>query len=56
MASRAAESEVARRPVIDLRGADVGSFVLAEDGTAHLRGAVTGDPFEGRANVEAIDT
>ena len=43
----AGQAEAARRPVIDLRGADVGSFVLADDGTAQLSGAVTGDPFEG---------
>lgn len=35
------------RPGIDLRGADVGSYVLDADGTARLNGTVTGVPFDG---------
>jgi hypothetical protein len=36
-----------KRPLIDLRGADVGSYVLADDGSAQLSGLVTGVPFDG---------
>jgi hypothetical protein len=47
----------APRPVIDLRGADVGSFETATDGSAHLSGHVTGDPFDGSytAVLAAVD-
>jgi hypothetical protein len=38
----------APRPAVDLRGAEVGTYALATDGTAHLTGRVTGVPFDGR--------
>ncbi len=34
-------------PRIDLRGAEVGSFVLDDAGSARLAGTVTGRPFDG---------
>lgn len=37
----------ARPPVVDLRGAGVGSYTLDSDGSARLSGAVTGAPFDG---------
>jgi hypothetical protein len=43
----AAPAIAAPPPVIDLRGAGVGSYTLDADGTAHLSGAVTGAPFDG---------
>ena len=50
-------AQAAPRPLIDLRGADVGSFVTAPDGSARLNGAVTGDPFDGgyTAVLAAVD-
>ena len=53
----AGPAQAAPRPVIDLRGADVGSFVIAEDGSARLTGNVTGDPFDGSytAVLAAVD-
>jgi hypothetical protein len=47
VAVTAGQADAAPRPLIDLQGASVGSFVLADDGTARLSGAVTGDPFDG---------
>ena len=35
------------RPAVDLRGAQVGAFVLEDDGAARLSGEVTGRPFAG---------
>ena len=53
----AGQAEAAPRPGIDLRGADVGSFVPADDGSARLSGDVTGDPFDGSytAVLAAVD-
>jgi hypothetical protein len=44
-------------PVLDLRGASVGSYVLEADGSARLSGAVTGVPFDGAytATLAAAD-
>ena len=47
VAATATPAEAARRPVIDLRGAAVGSFATDDAGTAHLTGTVTGLPFDG---------
>ena len=43
----AVPAEAAPRPLIDLRGADVGSFVVDDAGAARLTGRVTGRPFDG---------
>ena len=43
----AAPAMAARKPVIDLRGASVGSYVLDAGGSARVSGAVTGVPFDG---------
>ena len=43
----AVPAEAAPKPRIDLRGVDVGSFVVDEAGSAHLAGEVTGAPFDG---------
>jgi hypothetical protein len=43
----AAPAMAAPPPIIDLRGASVGSYSLAADGTARLSGVVTGKPFDG---------
>jgi hypothetical protein len=43
----AGPAAAAPRPALDLRGAEVGSFVLADDGAALLSGEVTGRPFDG---------
>jgi hypothetical protein len=47
----------AAKPRIDLRGAQVGSSVLDDAGTAHLSGEVTGRPFGGAytATLAAAD-
>ena len=37
----------APKPLVDLRGADVGTYVLDATGAAQLAGSVTGDPFDG---------
>jgi hypothetical protein len=37
----------APNPLVNLQGADVGTYVLDAAGTAHLAGSVTGDPFDG---------
>jgi hypothetical protein len=48
VATTAAAADAApRRPVLDLRGAEVGSFVVDDAGTARLAGTVTGRPFDG---------
>ena len=55
-AATAAPAQAAPRPQIDLRGADVGSYVLDDAGAAHLAGRVTGAPFDGAyAAVLAAD-
>ncbi len=53
----AAPAQAQRGPVLDLRGADVGSFTIDQAGTAHLAGQVTGKPFDGgyAATLTAID-
>ena len=43
----AAPANAAQPPVVDLRGASVGSYALDADGNARLSGAVTGVPFDG---------
>jgi len=40
-------AEAGPRPVIDLRGAAVGSYDIDHAGTAHLTGQVMGAPFDG---------
>ena len=47
----------APKPVIDLRGADVGTYTLDAAGTAQLAGSVIGDPFDGTyaATLAAVD-
>ena len=37
----------APKPLVNLQGADVGTYVLDPAGTAHLNGSVTGEPFDG---------
>jgi hypothetical protein len=37
----------APKPVIDLRGASLGTYALDAEGNARLSGAVTGAPFDG---------
>jgi hypothetical protein len=46
-AGTAIPAQAAAKPRIDLRGADVGSFVVDEAGAARLTGQVTGTPFDG---------
>lgn len=48
----ASPAMAAPRPAIDLRGADVGSYALDADGTAHVSGTVTGRPFGGTYTAE----
>lgn len=43
----ASPADAAPKPLVDLRGAEVGSHVLDSSGTAHLAGSVLGDPFDG---------
>ena len=43
----AAPANAAQPPVVDLRGASVGSYALDAEGNARLSGAVTGVPFDG---------
>ncbi len=40
-------ADAARPPVIDLRGSDLGSYVIDDAGTARLSGSMTGAPFDG---------
>lgn len=48
LAAVAAPSAMAAPPpVVDLRGADVGTYALDAEGTARLTGRVTGAPFDG---------
>jgi hypothetical protein len=46
-AATAVPAEAAPKPRIDLRGADVGSYVVDDAGAAHLTGNVIGVPFDG---------
>ena len=46
-AGAAVPAEAAPPPRIDLRGADVGTFVVDDAGAARLTGQVTGIPFDG---------
>jgi hypothetical protein len=43
----ASPAVAAPKPLVDLRGADAGTYSLDATGTAHLAGSVTGDPFDG---------
>ena len=43
----ASPAVAAPKPLVDLRGADVGTYSLDAAGTAQLAGSVTGDPFDG---------
>lgn len=43
----ASPAVAAPKPLVDLRGAEVGSYVLDSSGTARLTGSVLGDPFDG---------
>ena len=47
MSTAASPAVAAPKPLVDLRGADVGTYSLDAAGTAHLAGSVTGDPFDG---------
>ncbi len=47
MPAIASPAVAAPRPLVDLRGADVGTYSLDAAGTAQLAGSVTGDPFDG---------
>lgn len=53
----AVPAEAARPPMIDLRGAGLGSYVIDDAGTARLSGSVTGAPFGGTytATLAATD-
>jgi hypothetical protein len=57
VAGTAGPADAAPRPRLDLRGASVGSFEPAADGSARLAGAVTGTPFDGSytAALAAVD-
>ena len=43
----ASPAVAAPKPLVDLHGADVGTYSLDSAGTAHLAGSVTGEPFDG---------
>ncbi len=43
----ASPAVAAPKPLVDLRGADVGTYSLDAAGTAQLAGSVIGDPFDG---------
>ncbi len=43
----AVPADAARPPVIDLRGAGLGSYVIDDAGIARLSGPMTGAPFDG---------
>jgi hypothetical protein len=47
MSTAASPAVAAPKPLVDLRGAEVGTYSLDAAGTAHLAGSVTGDPFDG---------
>jgi hypothetical protein len=47
MATSASPAAAAPKPLVDLRGDGVGSYVLDTAGTAHLGGSVVGRPFDG---------
>jgi hypothetical protein len=47
VAATTAPADATPRPVIDLRGAEVGTFAMDESGSARLEGRVTGAPFDG---------
>jgi hypothetical protein len=52
----AAPAQAAKPPAIDLRGADVGSYVLDGDGAARLTGHLLGRPFDGAYTAELAAT
>lgn len=43
----ASPAVAAPKPLVNLRGADVGAYALDAAGTAQLSGSVIGDPFDG---------
>ncbi|GAB3038746.1 hypothetical protein GCM10011376_34040 [Nocardioides flavus (ex Wang et al. 2016)] len=43
----ASPAVAATKPLVDLRGADLGTHAVDAAGTAHLAGSVTGKPFDG---------
>lgn len=47
VAATTAPAAATPRPVIDLRGAEVGTFAMDETRSARLEGRVTGVPFDG---------
>jgi hypothetical protein len=47
MATTASPAAAGTKPLVDLRGGGVGSYVLDTAGTAHLSGSVVGRPFDG---------
>lgn len=53
----AVSAEAARPPMVDLRGAGLGSYVIDDGGAARLSGSVTGAPFGGTytATLAATD-
>lgn len=54
----AVPAHAGRPPVIDLRGAGLGSYVIDDAGTARLSGSMTGAPFDGAytATLAASDS
>jgi hypothetical protein len=53
----ASPAVAAPKPLVNLTGAGLGTYALDAAGTAHLAGAVTGDPFDGTyaATLAAAD-
>jgi hypothetical protein len=47
LSTAASPAVAAPKPLVDLRGADVGTYSLDAAGAAQLAGSVTGDPFDG---------
>lgn len=47
MATTASPAAAAAKPLVDLRGDGVGTYVIDTAGTAHLSGSVVGRPFDG---------
>ena len=43
----ASPAVAAPKPLVNLQGADVGTYVVDSAGTAHLNGSVAGEPFDG---------
>jgi hypothetical protein len=57
VAAAASPAVAAPKPLVNLAGAGLGTYTLDAAGTAHLSGAVTGDPFDGTyaATLAAAD-